>query len=113
MSTLETYLNNCGNELVSEKSLKYLLPLIYPEIIKEISINQLNNYYNNIQHIDENLKNKRFDFVSIQSKLIIEFDGEQHFKHVEHFGNYKQFIKLQSTDFLKHKFIKQNKFNLI
>ena len=113
MSTIETFLNECGNELVSEKTLKYILPLIYPEIIKEISINQLSNYYNNIQNIDDNLKSKRFDFISIQLKLIIEFDGEQHFKHIEHFGSYKQFIKLQSSDFLKHKFIKQYNFNLI
>lgn len=113
MSTIETFLNECGNELVSEKTLKYILPLIYPEIIKEISINKLNNYYKDIQTIDENLKSKRFDFVSIQLKLIIEFDGEQHFKHIEHFGSYNQFIKLLSSNFAKHKFIKQYKFNLI
>lgn len=113
MSTLKNFLNECGNDPVSEKSLKYLLPLIYPEIIKEISINQLGNYYKDIQTIDENLKLKRFDFVSISQKLIIEFDGEQHLKHIEHFGSYKQFIKLQSSDFTKHKFIKQNNFNLM
>lgn len=112
MTNLENYLNNCGNELVSEKSLKYFLPLIYPEIIKEISIKKLCIYYN-IELDDENIKSKRFDFVSINSKLIIEFDGQQHFNHIEHFGSYKQFIKLQSSDFLKHKFIKQYNFNLI
>ena len=112
MSTLGNYLNKCGDELVSEKSLKYFLPLIYSTIIKEISIKKLSYYYD-IELLDENLKSKRFDFVSLDSKLIIEFDSEQHFKHIEHFGNYKQFIKLQSSDFLKHKFIKQHNFNLI
>lgn len=112
MTLLQKYLNKCGNELVSEKSLKYFLPLIYPSIIKEISIRKLSTYYD-IELDEENIKSKRFDFVSLNEKLIIEFDGEQHFKHIDYFGSYKKFIKLQSTDFMKHKFIKQNKFNLI
>ena len=112
MTILQNYLKVYGNELVSEKSLKYFLPLIYPSIVKEISIRKLSAYYD-IELDEENLKSKRFDFTSLNEKLIIEFDGEQHFKHIDYFGSYRQFIKLQSTDFLKHKFIKQNKFNLI
>lgn len=109
---LHNYLKSRGTELVSEKSLRYILPLIYPTIIREISIDRLADYYD-IKLSDENLKAKRFDYVSLDQKLVIEFDGGQHFKYVEHFGSYAKFLKLQQTDFLKHKFIKQYNFNLI
>lgn len=34
VSYIENYLNDYGNDFVSEKSLKYLLPLLYPDVIK-------------------------------------------------------------------------------
>ena len=107
------YLSESGSQLVSEKSLKYFLPLIYPDVIKEISINKLSNYYD-ITLPNGDLKSKRFDFISLSLKLIIEFDGDQHFKFIEHFHTtYDNFMKQQRIDFEKHHFIKENNFNLI
>ena len=111
--TLNIYLKHNGNEYVSERNLKYFLPLIYPVIIKEISISKINEYYDNLDFVNANYINKRFDFISIPLRLIIEFDGIQHFEQVSYFHSYDDFVNLQHNDLLKQKFIKENNFNLI
>lgn len=110
---IENYLKNYGDQLVSEKSLKYLLPLLYPDVIKEVSVKKIASFYDNIKLFDETIKNKRFDFISISKKLIIEFNGPQHFKHIEYFGSYEKFINQRKIDLDKQKFIKENNFHLI
>lgn len=49
----------------------------------------------------------------MSKRLIIEFDGRQHFEHIEHFGSFEQFIERQSIDLDKQRFIKENNFHLI
>ena len=113
VSYIENYLKDYGDKLVSEKSLKYILPIIYSDVIKEISIKQICSFYDDVDLIDDNLKNKRFDFISVSNKLIIEFDGRQHFEHIEHFGGFEQFVERQNIDLDKQRFIKENNFHLI
>lgn len=110
---IENYLKDYGDDFVSEKSLKYLLPLIYPDVIKEVSVRKICSFYDNIKLFSDDIKNKRFDFISVGKKLIIEFDGRQHFEHIEHFGSFEQFIERQSIDLDKQRFIKENNFHLI
>lgn len=66
-----------------------------------------------MEYVDDIYLKKRFDFISIPLKLIIEYDGIQHFDHVEYFHTYNDFILNHDNDLLKQKFIKDNNFNLI
>lgn len=50
----------------------------------------------------------RFDFYLPEYNLLIEYDGEQHFRHVEYFGTYDNFIKLQERDELKNEYCLMN-----
>lgn len=113
MNYAENYLKDYGDDFVSEKSLKYLLPLLYPDAIKEVSVKKICSFYDNIKLFSEDMKNKRFDFISVSKRLIIEFDGRQHFEHVKHFGSFEQFVERQSIDLDKQRFIKENNFHLI
>ena len=59
---------------------------------------------------------KKFDFMIEfnESKYIIEFDGEQHFKFVQHFHKLPNvFIKLQEIDILKTVIAIKNGYNFI
>ena len=74
----------------------------------------------NIEFIKEkifnNCKNKlplRFDYYLPKYKLLIEYDGEQHFKAVEYFGGEKSFITRQKIDNIKTEFAKANDIKLI
>lgn len=54
------------------------------------------------QHTISTLPRKRFDFILTEKKILIEFDGEQHFKFIEFFHeNEEKFGKLQSVDVMK------------
>jgi hypothetical protein len=59
--------------------------------------------------------NRRFDFlVHFKGKdLLIEFDGEQHFKPVEMFGGEAEFKARQIADWDKNKYAKQHKIPLL
>lgn len=59
--------------------------------------------------------NRRYDFlVHFKGKdLLIEFDGEQHFKPVEMFGGEAEFKARQIADWDKNKFAKQQKIPLL
>lgn len=75
---------------------------------------------NNIQYIKEysfdNCKDKRllkFDFFLSVQNIIIEFDGEQHFKHISFFGSLEKFKKGLIRDKIKTDYCKNNLIKLI
>lgn len=61
-------------------------------------------------------KNKnylKFDFYIPEWNCCIEYDGQQHFMPVEHFGGYKSFIQTQKNDKIKDNFCVDNDILLI
>jgi very-short-patch-repair endonuclease len=55
----------------------------------------------------------KFDFYLPEYKLCIEYDGEQHFKPIEHFGGESKFLELRKRDDIKTKFCKDEGISLI
>lgn len=55
----------------------------------------------------------RYDFLIPELKILIEYDGEQHFRPVEYFGGEKAFRQLQSNDRKKNKLAKEKGYRLI
>jgi len=75
---------------------------------------------NNVKYIKEKkfnkCKNKKllsFDFYLPDLNTLIEFDGIQHFKPINHFGGIKAFNMLKYNDNLKNIFANQNQYKLI
>ncbi len=54
-----------------------------------------------------------FDFFIPSKNIVIEYDGEQHFKPIEHFGGVLGFEKRIERDNIKNIFCKTEKLNLI
>lgn len=54
-----------------------------------------------------------YDFYIPSKNLLIECQGEQHYKSIEIFGGEKQFRLQKHHDWLKRKYAKDNKINLI
>lgn len=54
-----------------------------------------------------------FDFFIKDKNLLIEFQGEQHYKPIKHFGGEEKFIKQQKNDEEKRTFCKQNNYSLL
>lgn len=54
-----------------------------------------------------------FDFYIPKINLLIEFDGEQHYKPVEVFGGEEAFEKQQIKDAIKNKYAKDNGYHLV
>lgn len=63
----------------------------------------------------EKLNNKRFDFFLPGRNTLIEFDGKQHFEHVEAFdrGDKTRLLQRQQSDREKDNFAKLHKLRLI
>ncbi|HFD2033426.1 TPA: hypothetical protein ACF2DD_002003 [Clostridium perfringens] len=54
-----------------------------------------------------------FDFYIEEYNLCIEFDGEQHYKALKHFGGDKKLKITQKRDKVKNKYCKDNNINLL
>lgn len=54
-----------------------------------------------------------FDFYLPDYNTLIEYDGGQHYKIVEHFGGFDAFVKLKIRDTIKNIYCKDNNINLI
>lgn len=54
-----------------------------------------------------------FDFYIPSKRTLIEFDGEQHFRPVEHFGGLKSYEQLKINDKIKNDYCEDNYINLI
>lgn len=55
----------------------------------------------------------RFDFYLPDYNCCIEYDGEQHFRPVEHFGGKEKFQRQQQLDNIKNQYCKDNNIKLI
>ncbi len=58
-------------------------------------------------------RNLECDMMNPDLKLCIERNGEQHYKHVEHFHTTEQYAKQLERDRLKQKLLQQNGYTLI
>lgn len=54
-----------------------------------------------------------FDFYIQEYRLLIEFQGEQHFHAIPHFGGETKFLKQQENDKRKRQYCKDNKYSLL
>jgi very-short-patch-repair endonuclease len=75
---------------------------------------------NKIKYVREktfnNCKNKlplHFDFYLPQKSLLIEYDGQQHFKPIKFFGGENNFKIGQNNDKIKNNFAKDNNIDLL
>lgn len=59
------------------------------------------------------LNNLRFDFYLPEQKMVIEFQGEQHYKPIDYFGGVAHFIIQQQHDECKRDFCKNHNINLL
>ena len=55
----------------------------------------------------------RFDFYLPDYNTCIEFDGEQHFKPIKHFGGKERFKQQQKNDQIKNDYCVENNIALI
>lgn len=83
------------------------------KILKELNINFIEQ-----KTFDSCLNNKtgrllKFDFYVPSKNLLIEYDGEQHYRPVEFFGGTKEFINRQSLDKIKNRYANDNGFKLL
>ena len=60
-----------------------------------------------------NIRTLPFDFYLPQYNVLIEFDGEQHFKPVEHLGGEKHYINTVRNDNIKNEFCKDKNIQLL
>lgn len=90
------------------------------EILTE-SFLKINNVKFDKQYKFKDLKTRynvylRFDFVIYDNqdiKLLLELDGEQHFKSVERFGGESEYLNRLKNDNLKNEYCSNNNINLI
>ncbi len=72
------------------------------------------NYSRQKKFIDcRNVFELPFDFYIPSKRTLIEFDGEQHFRPVEHFGGLKAYEQLKINDKIKNDYCEDNYINLI
>jgi hypothetical protein len=62
--------------------------------------------------ISENGKSLKFDFYLPHENICIEYDGEQHYRPVEHFGGKNGFIRIKMRDSIKNDYCKNNNIRL-
>jgi len=55
----------------------------------------------------------KFDFYCPLLNLCIEFDGEQHFRSIEHFGGNDKLIETKNNDLIKNEYCKDNDMKII
>ncbi|MCF0124722.1 MAG: hypothetical protein HUJ68_03020 [Clostridia bacterium] len=58
------------------------------------------------------LKNRKFDFYIPNLDVVIEYDGEQHFRPVDFFGGEEAFIKTKQRDLEKNQYCLKNNLSL-
>lgn len=82
-------------------------------IVKYLKINKIN--YKE-QYTFDDCRNKfllPFDFYLPEYNLLIEYDGEQHYKPIDFFGGRERFEYQQQNDNIKNNYCKQNNIRLI
>ena len=85
---------------------EYQFTKIVKKFFKDFNLNYLQ------QHKFDYM-NLPFDFYIPSKRTLIEFDGEQHFQPVEHFGGLKSYEQLKINDKIKNDYCEENYINLI
>jgi len=68
----------------------------------------------NIDYVSQyQIENYMYDIHIVGTDILIEYDGEQHFKPVTRFGGLKRFKKQVKSDLRKNKVAKKNNYTLI
>jgi very-short-patch-repair endonuclease len=101
------HLNGAGcpacKESFGEKKIGEYLSLNNICFQRQVSFNGLKG--------DKNLL--KFDFYLPEYKLLIEYDGIQHYKIVNYFGGKNKFLKQKEYDWKKIKFVMENGYKLL
>lgn len=72
-----------------------------------------NKQYSFSDLVGDNNYPLKFDFIIyLNSPVLIEFQGKQHYEAIEFYGGQKSFLKQQQRDNLKRDFCKKNKIKL-
>lgn len=100
------------NKKLSEKEVGLSLSLTLQPYFKEISMKRLIDVSESFD-THSNYYGYRFDYYLPTHRLIIEFDGRQHVKAVDHFGGQKEFNKQAKRDEIKEKFCFRNQISII
>ena len=61
----------------------------------------------------KNIQSLECDFFLPQSNLIIEFDGQQHYKPIKRFGGIAEFEKTINNDWIKNRYALKRKINIL
>ena len=84
--------------------------------ILEKTVRDLGFSYKREYHININKNNVsyiRFDIFIPSLNVAIEYDGEQHFKPIKHFGGEEGFNKTKERDMVKNNYCKENNIKLL
>lgn len=103
-------------QFVYKHNKKYCSKCYYKKSKGEIKIAEYlsNNKISFIkEYIFPEIKNFRFDFYIPDLNIVIEYDGEQHFKPIDFFGGKKGLLELNFRDREKDKFCLNKGINLI
>ena len=65
------------------------------------------------EYSPEWIKPKRYDFYIPSKKILIEFQGKQHYGAYKNFGGEKSFKKLKKHDKIKKEYCKNNEYFLL
>lgn len=89
----------------------------YYNIYIQKLLDKLNIKYEKEHRIYVEGKRYRFDFYLYEYNLMIEYDGEQHYKpmryHKDDERNYQDFLKRQERDKIKNKYCEDNNIELL
>lgn len=100
-------ISSCGCGVYSKGEIKI------ENILKENNIDFIKEYTDTLVFTDTN-KKARFDFYIPSKKLIIEYDGVQHYKNgTGIFDNVEKFKKTKEHDKIKNQWCKDNNIKLI
>ena len=114
--TLQQHIKTCtGNRNISSGEFEVINNLERLGLIEDIDYIHDSTFIELTNYCDRNL---RFDFRLINHKIIIEFDGEQHFKPQAFGGISKEqalkvFKELQESDRIKDEFCKKFDYKMI
>lgn len=96
---------------LSENMIANCLSVTLQPYYRELSIKQLGQLINS-EH-DKSLNALRFDFYLSTYRLVIEFNGEQHYRPFKHFGGDSEFDRILASDAVKKQYCKDNEISML
>ena len=92
----------CNNNCIGENKIINFL--------NKLNISYEKQYtFDNCQHVNV----LKFDFYIKNLNLVIEFDGEQHFRPIEFFGGNEKFYNTIIRDAIKNQYCEDNNINIL